>query len=93
MNRKELVAAVVSTVSANTGRELSVRDTEAVLSTAFEVIESELKAGNGVMLKGFGAFSIKDRAERKGKNPRTGAELIVPAQKRPKFKFHFKLAA
>ena len=45
------------------------------------VIAAELDAGNKVTISGFGTFSTKSRAARKGRNPATGAEISIPARK------------
>ncbi|HEX9950100.1 MAG TPA: HU family DNA-binding protein, partial [Thermodesulfobacteriota bacterium] len=45
-----------------------------------------LKAGDKITLTGFGTFQVSNRAPRKGRNPRTGAEIDIPAVKVPKFK-------
>ncbi len=49
-------------------------------------ITKSLKKGNKVTLVGFGTFGITKRKARMGRNPRTGAELKIPAAKVPKFK-------
>jgi DNA-binding protein HU-beta len=45
------------------------------------IIAVELDAGNKVTISGFGTFSTKSRAARKGRNPATGAEITIPARK------------
>jgi DNA-binding protein HU-beta len=52
-----------------------------IVSAFFDIISSELQAGNDVTLPGFGKFSVKARAARRGRNPKTGAELTIPACK------------
>ncbi|WP_183168276.1 HU family DNA-binding protein, partial [Azomonas macrocytogenes] len=49
-------------------------------------ITAELKAGHDVTLVGFGTFSVKERAARTGRHPRTGEELAIAAAKLPGFK-------
>jgi DNA-binding protein HU-beta len=49
-------------------------------------IEKSLKAGNDVVLTGFGTFSVSKRAARTGRNPQTGAAIKIAAKKVPKFK-------
>jgi DNA-binding protein HU-beta len=51
-----------------------------------DAVASELKAGNKVDITGFGSFSATVRAERTGRNPRTGETLTIKASKVPKFK-------
>jgi DNA-binding protein HU-beta len=48
-------------------------------------VQDALGKGESVTLVGFGTFSVMSRASRKGRNPRTGQELSIPARKMPKF--------
>lgn len=65
---------------------LPVKQATAAVNATLDVIRDELKAGREVNLIGFGKFSVKHRAARKGHNPRTGEELEIPARKAPFFK-------
>lgn len=49
-------------------------------------IQTKVKAGEGVELIGFGSFKTVDKAERVGRNPKTGEAITIPAQKVVKFK-------
>lgn len=62
------------------------RDVERIVSTIFDEITSALADGNRVELRGFGAFSIKHRPARVGRNPRTGEPVQVNAKSVPFFK-------
>ncbi len=62
------------------------RDVERIVSTVFEEITSALSRGDRVELRGFGAFSVKKRDGRMGRNPRTGETVPVPAKSVPFFK-------
>jgi len=62
------------------------RDIERVVGAIFEQIESALSRGDRVELRGFGAFSVKVRPPRQGRNPRTGAEVAVAGKAVPFFK-------
>jgi integration host factor subunit beta len=62
------------------------RDVERIVSTVFEEITAALARGDRVELRGFGAFSVKRRDERIGRNPRTGETVPVPAKAVPFFK-------
>ena len=62
------------------------RDVERIVSTLFEEITAALARGDRVELRGFGAFSVKHRDARMGRNPRTGAAVPVPAKVVPFFK-------
>ncbi len=62
------------------------RDVERIVSTLFEEITAALARGDRVELRGFGAFSVKRRDARMGRNPRTGAAVPVPEKVVPFFK-------
>ncbi|MDD6309085.1 MAG: HU family DNA-binding protein [Clostridia bacterium] len=80
MNKAELVTAIAANA------ELSKKDAEKALVSAISIITDELAGGNKVQLVGFGTFETRQRAARKGKNPQTGAEVMIPAAKVPVFK-------
>jgi len=65
---------------------LYLRDVERIVTTIFDEISSALSRGDRVELRGFGAFSVKQRGARIGRNPRTGAAVSVPAKRVPYFK-------
>ncbi|MDF2234659.1 integration host factor subunit beta [Albimonas sp. CAU 1670] len=62
------------------------RDVERIVSTVFDEIASALSSGDRVELRGFGAFSVKRRDARMGRNPRTGEAVPVPEKHVPFFK-------
>jgi len=62
------------------------RDVERIVNTIFNEITRTLAEGNRVELRGFGAFSVRSRPERKGRNPRTGETVHVLAKHVPFFK-------
>ena len=62
------------------------RDIEKIVSTILDAIVEALRRGDRVELRGFGAFSAKIRVARKGRNPRTGAEVQVAQKAIPFFK-------
>ena len=80
MNKAELINAAAEKAG------LSKKDTEAVVTAAIDAIVAALKEDEKVQLVGFGAFEIKARAERIGRNPRTKEEIKIPASKVPVFK-------
>ncbi|MAG64920.1 MAG: DNA-binding protein HU [Pseudomonadales bacterium] len=80
MNKKELIDTI--SASADVSKEAAGRALDALTSA----ITAELKAGNDVSLVGFGTFSVKQRAERTGRNPQTGASITIAASKTPGFK-------
>ncbi len=65
---------------------LYLRDVERIVSTIFEEISGALEQGNRVELRGFGAFSVKRREPRIGRNPRTGETVNVAEKYVPYFK-------
>jgi integration host factor subunit beta len=65
---------------------LYLRDIERIVGTVFEEISAALARGDRVELRGFGAFSVRARDERVGRNPRTGDEVSVPNKVVPYFK-------
>ena len=80
MNKTELVNAI----AAKSG--LSKKNSEAALNALVASVEEALVAGEKVVLVGFGTFEVKQRAERKGRNPQTKEEITIPASKAPVFK-------
>lgn len=80
MNKNELVAAVAD----DSG--LSKADAAKAVDAVFDSITGALKKGDEVRLVGFGTFAVSSRAATKGRNPRTGEEIDIPASKQPKFK-------
>jgi len=80
MNKQELVNAVAIK------GELTKKAAEVAVMAVFGTIEDELSAGGKVQLVGFGTFSVKDRAERTGRNPQTQEPITIPATKVPAFK-------
>jgi integration host factor subunit beta len=62
------------------------RDVERIINTVFDKIVEALGEGDRVELRGFGAFSVKDRQARDGRNPRTGESVHVEAKRVPFFK-------
>lgn len=81
MTKSELILRL-----AEMNPHLFQRDVERIVSTIFEEIASALARGDRVELRGFGAFSVKERGPRVGRNPRTGEAVSVAAKKVPFFK-------
>ncbi|MBM2818077.1 MAG: nucleoid DNA-binding protein HU-beta, DNA-binding protein HU-beta [Parcubacteria group bacterium] len=59
---------------------------EQVVDAVFDSIVNSLKKGEEVSIAGIGIFSVKQRAARQARNPRTGEAISVPAMKVPKFR-------
>ena len=81
MTKSELIQKL-----AERNPHLYLRDIEKIVETIFEEITAALAKGDRVELRGFGAFSIKERESRTGRNPRTGATVKVDAKRLPFFK-------
>ena len=80
MNKTELVASVAE----KTG--LTKKDAEKAVNALFDSVQDALTVGDKVQMIGFGTFEVKERAARKGRNPRTGQDIEIPASKNPVFK-------
>mgnify|MGYP003157466437 CR=1 FL=1 len=80
MNKTELIAAAAEKAG------LSKKDTEAVITATLASITEALQNDDKVTLVGFGTFEVRERPERKGRNPQTGAEITIEASKLPAFK-------
>ena len=80
MNKSELIDAIAA--SADIPKATAGRALDAVI----ESVTGALKAGDSVVLVGFGTFQIKERGARTGRNPQTGAEIKIAAAKVPGFK-------
>ena len=80
MNKAELIAAAAEKAG------LSKKDTEKAVTAALDAITEALVKGGRVQLVGFGAFEVKERGERIGRNPQTKEEIKIPASKAPVFK-------
>ena len=80
MNKAELIEAVAG--SAN----LSKADAGRAVDALVDAVASSLKRGQQVSIVGFGTFSVKHRAARSGRNPRTGETIRIAASNVPGFK-------
>jgi integration host factor subunit beta len=81
MTRSELIAELAAA-----NPHLTARDVELIVSTVFDEITSALARGERVELRGFGAFTVKRRNARTGRNPRTGEAVPVDEKAVPFFK-------
>lgn len=80
MNKTDLITSVAKTTG------LSKADAGRTVDAFIETVTKALKKGDTVTLVGFGTFTVKKRAARKGRNPRTGAEIKIAAAKVPGFR-------
>ena len=81
MTKSELIQRL-----ADRNPHLFLRDIEKIVDAVFGEVSAALVRGDRVELRGFGAFSIKHRDARTGRNPRTGEPMTYPACKVPTFK-------
>ena len=81
MTRSELIAELTSA-----NPHLLSRDMELIVTTIFDEITAALARGERVELRGFGAFSVKRREARKGRNPRTGEQIQIGESTSVRFK-------
>lgn len=80
MNKAELIDAIADSA------DLSKASAGRALDSAIDTITKALKKGDTVTLVGFGTFSVRKRAARSGRNPRTGETIKIKASKVPGFK-------
>ena len=81
MTKSELINKL-----AHKNPQLYLRDVEAIVETILSEMSEALVKGDRIELRGFGAFSVKERAARIGRNPRTGESVEVAAKRLPAFK-------
>lgn len=86
MSKKEFVEAY----AAKTGE--SKKRSEELVNEFLQLVESLLSEGKEIQFVGWGTFLTKQKAERKGRNPKDGSEITIPAKKVVKFKVGKKLA-
>ena len=80
MNKTEFINAVAAK------GELDKKEAEKAVSAVFGAVTDALKAGEKIQLVGFGTFEVKERAEKQGRNPKTGETMTIAASKLPAFK-------
>ena len=80
MNKTELISAMSENAN------MTKVDAEKALKAFIDTVTEELKNDGKVQLVGFGTFEVAERAERQGRNPKTGEAITIPASKSPKFK-------
>ena len=80
MNKADMIARVSETTG------LPKATTELAVNTIFTALTDGMAKNDTIAIAGFGTFSVKARAARKGRNPRTGDEIDIPASNVPGFK-------
>lgn len=81
MIRSDLVASV-----AKANPSLTLREIDRIVDVFFDSIAEQLASGGRVEIRGFGAFSVREREGRTGRNPRTGENVTVEPKRVPYFK-------
>src|SRR6266480_291592 len=69
-----------------TAAELTKKDAERLVEIVFESIIESLNEGGKIELRGFGSFRVRERGARRGRNPKTGDPVSIPAKRVPYFK-------
>ena len=80
MTKAELVEDVARAA------ELTKKDAERLVEIVFESIIESLNQGEKIELRGFGSFRVRERGARRGRNPKTGDPVSIPAKRVPYFK-------
>ena len=78
MNKSDLINAVAKVVGTK-------KEAQAAVDTVFATIKTALKKKDTVQIVGFGSFKVTKRAERKGRNPQTGAVIKIKSRNVPRF--------
>ena len=87
MTKSELIAQLAKKITLSEKyNDFRRSDVEKIVNCFFDTISDALARGDRVELRGFGAFSVRHREKRKGRNPRTGESVDVAAKKVPFFK-------
>ena len=69
----------------------TLKRSQEIVETILKIIKNTLGSGEGVLISGFGKFCVKQKAERMGRNPATGNEMLLPPRKVVTFKCSGKL--
>lgn len=79
MNKAQLIQKIAE------NGNMTKKDAEVALKAVIDAISDAVASGEKVQISGFGSFDVKAREERKGRNPKTKEEVIIPASKRVVF--------
>jgi integration host factor subunit alpha len=82
-------ANIITAIQTENG--YSLNKSKNIVKTLLEIIKSTMESGEDVLVSGFGKFCVKDKRERKGRNPDTGEDLILAPRKVVTFKCSGKL--
>jgi integration host factor subunit alpha len=82
-------AQIIKAIAEHNGYPM--KQSAEVIETLLEIIKSTLESGEEVLISGFGKFSVKQKTERRGRNPATGEDMILAPRKVVTFKYSGKL--
>ena len=82
-------ADIISAIQTENG--YSLKKSTDIVETLLEIIKRTLESGEDVLISGFGKFNVKNKKERRGRNPATDEDLILPARRVVTFKCSGKL--
>ncbi|MFA7238709.1 MAG: HU family DNA-binding protein [Sulfuricellaceae bacterium] len=85
MTKQKLIGEIQNIAATLAGKTICKTDVETVINALVGKIQGELAAGEKVTVPGLGTFTVKSRAARTGRNPKTGASLDIPAKIVPHF--------
>ncbi len=86
MTKSKLIETIVLKQTRLSQKELSQKDIDLAIKTLLEQMALSLENGERIEIRGFGSFSLHHRSSRKGRNPKTGAPVILPEKYVPHFK-------
>ncbi|MEK6540308.1 MAG: integration host factor subunit beta [Deltaproteobacteria bacterium] len=81
MTKSDLIEKISEKV-----KNFTKRDVEIIVDKIFDSIKDGLVSGDKIEIRGFGSFKVKEHGARKGRNPKTGEAIDIPAKKTPFFK-------
>jgi len=81
MTKSDLIEKISEKV-----QNFTKRDVEIIVDKIFDSIKDGLVSGDKIEIRGFGSFKVKEHGARKGRNPKTGEAIDIPAKKTPFFK-------
>ena len=80
LTKADLINSICETVN------LTKQESTSAVESVFETIKGTLESGEDVLISGFGKFCVKDKKERRGRNPETGDDMMVDARRVVRFK-------
>lgn len=86
MTKADLVEKVTAQIARTAGPMISKKDCARVVDSFLDAVKDALAEQKNIEIRGFGTFKVRERKARKARNPRSGAEVMVPAKLVPVFK-------